>query len=290
MPLQTSGQISLNDIHVEVGGPSISEVSFNDTDVRNLISSTAGTEVGMDDFYGASSGPAATVYYSFVASGFTTTPNGVQYPNGTQTGDIVVLTWTSDTSATNSNAMAGAPTQTDWVFGAAGYGQRTTGGSKNRRTVRTRTYIYARIVGDETTTPPINSSYWVNNLSSGAFIGCTLLTFRPSSSVNTLSRGTYGQTGSYVTSAPLNYFSNSPLTSPVIGIGVEGFSLQTAPTPTYIVGADARIFNNNYRHQVYYEIGDSQNANTVYWTVDRSSGGTQGVSQYIYGRATFYAQ
>lgn len=288
MPLQTSGQISLNDIHVEAGGPSLSQVSFNDTDVRNLISSTAGTEVGMDDFYGASSGPAQTINYSFVSVSFTTDPYGAAYPSGTSTGDIVVLTWTSDSSNTNNSQFAGAPTQTDWVLGAGGLGSRTVGGGKNRTTLRTRTYIYARIVGDETSTPPNTSSYWSNTLPSSSFLGCTLITFRPSSSVNTLSRGTFGQTGGYVTSAPLNYFNSSPQSFPVIAIGAEGFSSQSAPSQAYIVGADARYYST-FRHQLYYEIGDYFNANTVNWTVDRSSGGTQAVNQYTYARATFYA-
>ena len=55
MALQTSGQISLNDIHVEVGGTSGSQVGINDTDVRALISSTVGSQVDFADFYGASS-------------------------------------------------------------------------------------------------------------------------------------------------------------------------------------------------------------------------------------------
>lgn len=54
MALQSSGAISLDDIHVEVGGTTGTAVSINDTDVRDLISSTAGTLVDFDDFYGAS--------------------------------------------------------------------------------------------------------------------------------------------------------------------------------------------------------------------------------------------
>lgn len=53
MALQSSGPISLDDIHVEVGGTTGTTVSINDTDVRNLISSTPGTQVSFDDYYGA---------------------------------------------------------------------------------------------------------------------------------------------------------------------------------------------------------------------------------------------
>lgn len=59
MALQTSGQISLNDIHLELSGTTQTEVSLNDADVRALISSTANTEVDFADFYGASAAPVA---------------------------------------------------------------------------------------------------------------------------------------------------------------------------------------------------------------------------------------
>ena len=69
MALQTSGAISLADIHVEAAGSGYaasSISSLNDTDIRNLtaaagrtINSTLGTEIDFGDFYGAS----ATVDY-----------------------------------------------------------------------------------------------------------------------------------------------------------------------------------------------------------------------------------
>ena len=44
MALQTSGAISLNDIHVEVGGTSGTLCSVNDADIRDLISRNANTQ------------------------------------------------------------------------------------------------------------------------------------------------------------------------------------------------------------------------------------------------------
>ena len=55
MALQTSGQISLNDMHIEVGGTSGTEVSINDSDIRDLLSRASGAKSEFDDFYGASS-------------------------------------------------------------------------------------------------------------------------------------------------------------------------------------------------------------------------------------------
>ena len=64
MPLQTSGSISLGDIHVEAAGSvyaGTSESSLNDADIRGLtpasgftINSTPNTTISIGDFYGAS--------------------------------------------------------------------------------------------------------------------------------------------------------------------------------------------------------------------------------------------
>ncbi len=67
MALQTSGAISLNQIHVEAGGTSGTQASLNDSDIRGLtaaagktINSTSGTEIDFADFYGASNAPFST--------------------------------------------------------------------------------------------------------------------------------------------------------------------------------------------------------------------------------------
>ena len=71
MALQTSGAISLGDIHVEAAGSTYagtSTSSLNDADIRGLtaasgytINSTLGTTISIGDFYGASSTPTWTV-------------------------------------------------------------------------------------------------------------------------------------------------------------------------------------------------------------------------------------
>lgn len=66
MTLQSSGQISLNDIHLELSGTTQTQVSLNDTDVRALISSTASTEVDFADFYGATAGGGAAAEWTLL--------------------------------------------------------------------------------------------------------------------------------------------------------------------------------------------------------------------------------
>jgi hypothetical protein len=54
MPLQSSGQISLNDLHVEAGGTSGTQASMNDTDIRGLLNASANSQMTFSSFYGAS--------------------------------------------------------------------------------------------------------------------------------------------------------------------------------------------------------------------------------------------
>jgi len=60
MALQTTGAISLNDIHQEAGGTTLTQCSINDTDIRGLneasgrtINNTTNTAIDFADFYGA---------------------------------------------------------------------------------------------------------------------------------------------------------------------------------------------------------------------------------------------
>jgi len=62
--LQTTGAISLNDVHIELGGTTATTVSLNDADIRGLtaatgktINSTLATEISFNDLYGASAIP-----------------------------------------------------------------------------------------------------------------------------------------------------------------------------------------------------------------------------------------
>lgn len=54
MALQTSGAISLNDIHVEAGGASGTTASINDADIRALIGKASGATMSFSEWYGAS--------------------------------------------------------------------------------------------------------------------------------------------------------------------------------------------------------------------------------------------
>ena len=55
MALQSSGAISLDDIHDEAGGTSGSTCTVNDADIRGLIDASDGATTSFDDWYGAAS-------------------------------------------------------------------------------------------------------------------------------------------------------------------------------------------------------------------------------------------
>jgi len=55
MALQTSGPISLNDLHVEAGGSSGTTCSLNDADIRDIIGKASGATNSIFEYYGQSS-------------------------------------------------------------------------------------------------------------------------------------------------------------------------------------------------------------------------------------------
>ena len=102
MALQSSGQITLDDIHVEAGGTTGTQASINDADIRGLVSATSGSEMQFSDWYGASSSASYVGSYTrqindgdalvFIDS---STPIDLTTA-GVQAGDLVVISITSD--------------------------------------------------------------------------------------------------------------------------------------------------------------------------------------------------
>lgn len=75
MALQSSGAISLDDMHQEVGGSANSNCSINDADIRGLIDASDESSNSFDDWYGASASAVygrAVTFGGFNSSGGTT--------------------------------------------------------------------------------------------------------------------------------------------------------------------------------------------------------------------------
>lgn len=108
MPLQSSGAISLNDIHTEVGGTSETQASLNDSDIRSLVSKLSGDENSFDDYYGVSSSPIIS------GDGFfwwysTSTSGGVPNPQFTFAAIVVKLGGNVVKGSFTANASNGGP-------------------------------------------------------------------------------------------------------------------------------------------------------------------------------------
>ena len=61
MGLQSSGAISLNEIHIEAGGSSGTQCSINDSDIRALIDKSSGAQMSFSEWYGASANVTVTL-------------------------------------------------------------------------------------------------------------------------------------------------------------------------------------------------------------------------------------
>ena len=78
MALQTSGPISLNQIHIEAGGSSGSTASINDSDIRGLINKSSGATMSFNEWYGASN----VLWTPTMTSGIRTTKQAQFYGYG----------------------------------------------------------------------------------------------------------------------------------------------------------------------------------------------------------------
>lgn len=113
MALQSSGQITLDDIHVEAGGTTGTQASINDADIRGLVGATSGSEMQFSDWYGASSGASFVGSYTRQINGTSvlgaiTSSNPIDLTsNGVQVGDLVVIAITSDNRMTANPTFTG---------------------------------------------------------------------------------------------------------------------------------------------------------------------------------------
>jgi len=126
MALQTSGAISLNDIHAEAGGSSGTTASINDSDIRALISKGSGATMSFNEWYGAAAG------WSVSLSAANTTNSGANYK-------------TSDTKLTLMKLYFRGDNSTE-------YGDLRKGLTPRMRSHHSSTYQSGSITGDTSST------------------------------------------------------------------------------------------------------------------------------------------
>jgi hypothetical protein len=98
MALPTSGQITLNQIHLEAGGTSGSYVTINDSDIRGLspaagktINTTSGSMISFSDLHGASSGLELVTHGAIINTNNNSTSYSGSLAASCQSGDVVVI-------------------------------------------------------------------------------------------------------------------------------------------------------------------------------------------------------
>lgn len=106
MALQTSGQISLNDIHVEAGGTSASQASLNDADIRGLIGKSSAAQNSFNEYYGAS---AVQVLSGVADTGTTNTVTGLSF-DSLSAGDVIICISGYNARTTNGYPYLSNPT------------------------------------------------------------------------------------------------------------------------------------------------------------------------------------
>ena len=105
MALQSSGAISLDDMHVELGESSGTTVSINDSDVRGLIDKADGASMSFNEWYGASN-----IGYVAASGGTETTSGNYKFHTFN----------TSGTLTFNSAAFNGPSNVVDYLVVAGG--------------------------------------------------------------------------------------------------------------------------------------------------------------------------
>ena len=164
MALQSSGQITLNDIHVEAGGTSGTQAALNDSDIRGLISKASGAQSAFNEFYGASAAITLKTYGKVIDTNSNSTSYSGSLSASVAVGDLIVVAKTTGYGAYayGTNTVQGStPTalsnSRDWYSPIYGHQQffslvATSAASSisvscSEGSTRQGMYVYAWLIG-----------------------------------------------------------------------------------------------------------------------------------------------
>lgn len=106
MALQSSGPISLNDVHKELGSASGVQCALGDSDFRTLAGVASGP-IDLEDFYGASSGPGTIPFFFQMQPSYQVRAKG-EYVAGAESGHRIVPYTLGDTAPITDGANDGS--------------------------------------------------------------------------------------------------------------------------------------------------------------------------------------
>lgn len=136
MALQPSGQISLDNIHVEAGGSTGTQASINDSDIRALIGKASGDQASFSDYYNATS---ASFVGHTKGTGTFEYLTGIPFtlPSTVQTGDLVVFSAMTARQRGSNTVIDGSYTDFNKLLDV----RSSSGGNKTNRCVAS--FVYA---------------------------------------------------------------------------------------------------------------------------------------------------
>lgn len=127
MALQSSGSISLNEIHIEAGGTTGTVASLNNSDIRGLIDKGAGLEMSMSEWYGASNTFSFTISSNTQEANLSTLATAAGWDGSAALACTInsnVYVW-SDNTATPAlliNVEGATVTNNGYIIGKGGAG------------------------------------------------------------------------------------------------------------------------------------------------------------------------
>lgn len=150
MPLPGSGQITLNEVHVEAGGGTATSAAINDSDIRSLIGASSGqSNLSLSDFYGASARVNVVLSINSNTNNYNIYSNrGGSYVAGKT--DVQLYINSAAAVGSTTTIVAALDTGTGWTSG-------DTIGIINNGTVKGRGGT-GGAGGDATVTPTVSNS------------------------------------------------------------------------------------------------------------------------------------
>jgi len=265
MALQTSGAISLNDIHVEAGGSSGTSASINDSDIRALIGKASGAQMSFSEWYGASALLGLSAQSSVLSTSSTVTVPSHAI------GDIAIATitmtgyWPSygqNPSITTPSGWTLLSTEQDYVTGPF---------------TKASYYVYTSIKIVYKVLTASNTTFAVSGYSGFSGVGrmTTVQVYRPTSTINSVSAGS-------LSTASSQTIGSSAASSSVICFGGSIGGVSQSHTwgagPTYSDGASRVVVNydTHYMRGSSYVQSTSSPSNVTF-----SSSGGRTLSGYL---------
>lgn len=248
MALQTSGAISLNEIHIEAGGASGTSATVNDSDIRGLIGASSGATMSFDDWYGASN--VVLVGTGTVTGNVEDDVNFNSYSYGARNGDLVVLTgmtpWQLGSSALIVNEQSG-------TYDLHALGASTSSTGTNNRVIAS--YVHNGTNGNE--------KWYTNAVYDGLYASIGIQIFRGPTQMRSVSNGASpnaSHAGWLVYDSELGTFQteSAPASIPALSGFTDSFNRYSGNIRGY---SNGYWFDHMYsnRQRTQYQLSSSSN-------------------------------